>query len=70
MQHSLSIVTRLGAGRSGFNSRRRAANFCFRHSVYTGSGTHPASHPVGNEGLFPGGGGKLVVALIRLHTLI
>jgi hypothetical protein len=30
-------------------------NFSTHHRVHTGSGTHPASYPMGTEGSFPGG---------------
>jgi hypothetical protein len=29
--------------------------FSLRHRFHTGSGAHPASYPVGIEGIFPGG---------------
>jgi hypothetical protein len=32
-----------------------AGNFSLRHHVQTGSGSHPASYPVGTGGSFPGG---------------
>jgi hypothetical protein len=31
------------------------SRFCPLHVVQTGSGTHPASYPMGTEGAFPGG---------------
>jgi hypothetical protein len=30
-------------------------NFSLHHCVQNGSGTHPASYPMGTRGLFPGG---------------
>jgi hypothetical protein len=32
-----------------------AGNFSLHHHVQNGSGAHPASHPVGIRGSFPGG---------------
>jgi len=32
-----------------------AGNFSLHYRVQTGSGAHPASHPVGTRGSFPGG---------------
>jgi len=32
-----------------------AGNFYLHHHVQTGSGAHPASHPMGTMGSFPGG---------------
>jgi hypothetical protein len=43
---SVSIVTRLRAGRAGLNSHQR-------HHVQTGSGAHPAFCPVGTGALTP-----------------
>jgi hypothetical protein len=31
-----------------------AGNFSFHHRVQNGSGTHPASYPMGTRGFFPG----------------
>jgi hypothetical protein len=45
----------LRVGWSGFRVPARAKNFSFHHRVQTGSGTHPASYPIGNRGSFPGG---------------
>jgi len=33
----------------------RATNFSLHHRVQAGSGTHPASYPMGTMGSFPGG---------------
>jgi hypothetical protein len=32
-----------------------AGNFCLHHRVRNGSGSHPASYPIGIRGSFPGG---------------
>jgi hypothetical protein len=32
-----------------------AGNFSLHHRVQNGSGTHPASYPMGTRGSFPGG---------------
>jgi hypothetical protein len=32
-----------------------AGNFSLHHRVQNGSGAHPASHPMGTKGSFPGG---------------
>jgi hypothetical protein len=32
-----------------------AGNFSLHHRVQNGSGTHPASYPMGTRGYFPGG---------------
>jgi hypothetical protein len=32
-----------------------AGNFSLHHRVQKGSGTHPASYPMGTKGSFPGG---------------
>jgi hypothetical protein len=32
-----------------------AGKFSLHHRVQNGSGAHPASHPMGNRGSFPGG---------------
>jgi hypothetical protein len=32
-----------------------AGNFSPHHHIQTGSGTHPASYPMGTKGSFPGG---------------
>jgi hypothetical protein len=39
---------------SGVRVRTGAGNFSLHHRVQTGSGTHPASYPMGNRGSFPG----------------
>jgi hypothetical protein len=31
-----------------------AGNFSLHHCVHNGSGAHPASHPMGTRGSFPG----------------
>jgi len=45
----------LGAGWSGFLVPVGAGNFSLHEVVQTGSGTHPASYPMGTRGSFPGG---------------
>jgi hypothetical protein len=46
----VSTVTRLQAGRSGFNSREgQWWTFPFHHRVQTGSGAHPVSNAIGTE---------------------
>jgi hypothetical protein len=40
---------------SGARVSAGAGNFSFHHRVQTGSGTHPASYPMGSRGSFPGG---------------
>jgi len=42
----VSIITRLRARRSGFDSRQGG------HPVQTGSGVHPTSYPTGTGGSF------------------
>jgi hypothetical protein len=50
-------VTRLRAGRPGFDSQRGARiSFSLRYRVQTGSGAHPALYSMMPE-LFSGGGG-------------
>jgi hypothetical protein len=54
---SVSIATRLRAGRSGrldFDSRGGGRNFSVHHPVKNGSGIHPASYPMGTGDSFPG----------------
>jgi hypothetical protein len=36
-----------------------AGDFSLPHSIQTGSGVHPFSHPMGTRGSFPWGGGRL-----------
>jgi hypothetical protein len=38
-----------------FDSRQGAGNFSLHHHIQNGSGTHPASYPMGTRGSFPGG---------------
>jgi hypothetical protein len=40
---------------SGVRVPAGAGNLSLHHRVETGSGTHPASYPVGARGSFPGG---------------
>jgi len=50
-----------------------AGNFSLRHHVQTGSGAHPASHPMGVGGSFTGGkrpGVKLTSHLYLIPRLI
>jgi hypothetical protein len=46
-------VARMGGGER-FNSGG-TGNFSLHHRVQNGSGSHPASYPVGTTGSFPGG---------------
>jgi hypothetical protein len=55
VQSVYRLTTGWTNGWSGFESRRGAGNFCFRHRVQTGSGAHTVSYPMGTEGFFPGG---------------
>jgi hypothetical protein len=54
-----SVCIALGYGLDDRGSRIRfpagAVNFSLHHCVQIGSGTHPASYPVGTRGSFPGG---------------
>jgi hypothetical protein len=54
-----SVGIALGYGLDGRGSRVRfpagAENFSLHHRVQNGSGTHPASYPMGTRGSFPGG---------------
>jgi hypothetical protein len=54
-----SVAIALGYGLDDRGSRVRfpagAGNFSLHHRVQTGSGTHPASYPVGTRDSFPGG---------------
>jgi hypothetical protein len=56
---SLSLGIALGYGLDDRGSRVRfpvgAGNLSLHHRVQNGSGTHPASYPVGTRGSFPGG---------------
>jgi hypothetical protein len=49
----------IGYGLDGRYSRVRFpagfGNFSLYHRVQNGSGTHPASYPIGIRGFFPGG---------------
>jgi hypothetical protein len=53
-----SVGIALGYGLDDRGSRIRfpagAGNFSLHHRVQNGSGTHPASHPMGTRGSFPG----------------
>jgi hypothetical protein len=51
---SVSIVTRLRAGRSRFDSGR-GIELSLRYRILTGSGVHPAPYPTDTVGFFPGG---------------
>jgi hypothetical protein len=54
-----SVGIALGHGLDDRGSRVRfpaeAGNFSLHHRVQDGSGAHPASHPMGKRGSFPGG---------------
>jgi hypothetical protein len=54
-----SVGIALGYGLDDRGSRVRfpvgTGNFSLHHRVQNGSGTHPASYPVGIGGSFPGG---------------
>jgi hypothetical protein len=54
-----SVGIALGYGLDDWSSRVRfpsgAGNFSLHHRVQNGSGTHPASYPMGTRGPFPGG---------------
>jgi hypothetical protein len=54
-----SVGIALGYGLDDRGSRVRfpagAGNFSLHHRVQNGSGTHPASYPMGSRGSFPGG---------------
>jgi len=54
---SVSIVTRLQAGRPGLDSQQMQwwAFFSVRHRIQTGSGAHLASYSVRTGGYFPRG---------------
>jgi hypothetical protein len=39
---------------SGVRFTAGAGNFSFHHRIQKGSGTHPASYPMGTRGSFPG----------------
>jgi hypothetical protein len=41
------------AGRPRFDSRQGLGLFSIRHRVQTGTGTHPASYPMGSGGSYP-----------------
>jgi hypothetical protein len=47
---SVSIVTRLGAGRPEFDTRQELGFFLILHRFHTGSGAHPASYTMGTVG--------------------
>jgi hypothetical protein len=50
---SVNMVTRLRAGRPGFDSRLGKV-FLYRHRVHISSGAHPAFSPMSNGGCFLG----------------
>jgi hypothetical protein len=54
-----SVGTPMGYGLDDRGSRVRflagAGNFSLNRRVQNGSGAHPASHPIGSRGSFPGG---------------
>jgi hypothetical protein len=54
--NSVGIATDYGLDDRMIEVRFRAGagNFSLRHIVQTGSGTHPASYPMGTSGSFPG----------------
>jgi hypothetical protein len=54
---SVGITTKYGLDDRmiGVRFRAGAGNFFLRHRVQTGSGTHPASYPMGTEGSFSAG---------------
>jgi hypothetical protein len=53
-----SVGIALGYGLDNWGSRVRvpagAGDFSLHHRVQNGSGAHPASHPMGTRGSFPG----------------
>jgi hypothetical protein len=55
--NSVGIATRLRAGDGSSRVRfpAGAGMFSLHHRLQTGSGTHPASYPVGNRGSIPVG---------------
>jgi hypothetical protein len=57
--HDSSVGIALGYRLDDRGSRVRfpagAGNFSLHHSVQNGSGSHPASYPMGVTGCFPGG---------------
>jgi len=52
---SVIVVTELWAGRLGFDSWQGQEFFSVCHCIQTGSGSHPASYPMGTLGSFPQG---------------
>jgi hypothetical protein len=56
--HDISVSIALGYGLNDRDSRFRfpegAVNFSLHHCVQNGSGTHPASYPMGTLGSFLG----------------
>jgi hypothetical protein len=42
----------LNDGSTRFRFQKRAGNFSLHHSVQNGSGSHPASYPMGTRGSF------------------
>jgi hypothetical protein len=58
VKHKLPVTVyiKYGLDDRGFKVRfpAGAGNFSFHHRVKTGSGAHPASHPMGTRGSFPG----------------
>jgi hypothetical protein len=51
---SISVETRLQAGRPGFESRQDSEIISPLHRVQTGSGAHPTSYPVDSRDSFLG----------------
>jgi hypothetical protein len=58
----------LRAGRPGFDSRQEI-DFSLLHSVQTGSGAQPASHPMGTRDLSPRVKGRCVKLTTHLHLV-
>jgi hypothetical protein len=54
-EDNIRMELRLDDGMIGFRFPAGAGNFALRYRVQTGSGTHPASFPMGTWGSFPGG---------------
>jgi hypothetical protein len=59
MSRDSSVGIALGYGLdnrgSGVRFPAEAGNFSLHHRIQNGSGTHPASYPMGSRGSFPGG---------------
>jgi len=54
LQAGNSRATGWTIGVLGFDFRQRWGMFSLHHQVQNGSGTHPASYPMGTRGSFPG----------------